>query len=662
MSSIDFAALTTLARTIRGLSIDAIEAANSGHPGLPLGCAEIGAYLYGHLLDYTPAHPEWIARDRFILSAGHGSMLLYAALHLSGYKLSLDEIKRFRQMGAPTAGHPEFHEIPGIETTTGPLGQGIATGIGMALGQKILAAQNDMGALLNSKVYILAGDGCMMEGISSEAASFAGHLSLDNVVLIYDANDICLDGPISECMSENVADRFKAYNWDVLTVDGNNLEALHTTLAPLKTTQSKPTLVIAKTVIGKGSPTYQGTSEVHGKALGKDEIKKTKEALGIPLEPLFDVPDSVKAYCDAHKAQLSQKYTAWTTQFEAWKTQNPEKAAALNTRLKLDLGSDFSEWISQTQLPGGVATRQSSGQLLQLLSEKLPFVIGGSADLSGSDNTMMKGKGIIQAGHFTAQNIKYGVREFAMGAIASGLALHGGFIPFCGTFLTFSDYMRNAIRLAALMKLRVVYQFTHDSIFLGEDGPTHQPVEHLAALRAIPGLTVIRPADATEVKGAWQFALTHQGPTALILSRQALPALESSRTDGVSRGAYVLQREAQPHIDYALIATGSEVSLALQVAKLLHEKGKTTRVISMPSWEVFDAQDAHYQGHVLGGDIGKFVSIEAQSSMGWHRYIGRDGIAISVDQFGLSAPARDLAQHFGFTPAQIVQKLEESQR
>ncbi len=652
----DHAQLTAIANTIRGLSIDAIQAANSGHPGLPMGCADLAAYLFTNVLNYDPTHPDWLNRDRFVLSAGHGSMLLYSILHLTGYKVSLDEIKRFRQFGAHTAGHPEYNEFPGIETTTGPLGQGIATGIGMALAQKMAQAQFQLGDLLNSKVYILAGDGCMMEGISSEAASFAGHLQLNNVVLLYDANDICLDGPISECYSENVAARFTAYGWDVLTLDGHSFDAMATTFAKLKT-QTRPTLIITKTIIGKGSPKYQGTSEVHGKALGTDEVIKTKENLGIPLTPDFYVPDSVKTLFSELKPQHDQVYSTWTTAFTTWESQHPDLAKSFKTSRTKTLPTNLEAQIAKVEIPNGVATRQASGTLLQFLRTEVPYLIGGSADLSGSDNTMMKNAGLITCGNFNARNIKFGVREFAMAAICSGITLEGTFLPYCGTFLTFSDYMRNAIRLAALMKIPVIYQFTHDSIFLGEDGPTHQPVEHVASLRAMPGLTVIRPADANEVKGAWLHALKAQHPTALVLSRQGLPTLPESRIDGVARGGYVLRRESQPNVDFALIATGSEVSLALAVADALIQKGASVRVISMPSFELFDQQDQAYQDHILGGNIKKRVSIEALTSFGWHRYIGRDGIAISIDTFGISAPAKDLANHFGFTVEKILEKL-----
>ncbi len=650
--------LAHVAKGIRGLSIDAIEAANSGHPGLPLGCADIAAVLYGHTMRFYPQDPLWINRDRFVLSAGHGSMLLYACLHLAGYAVSLDEIKRFRQYGAHTAGHPEFGELPGIETTTGPLGQGVATGIGMALAQKMAASQYKLDGLLDNKVFILAGDGCVMEGVTAEASSFAGHLGLNNVVVIYDDNDVCLDGPTSDCFSEDVAKRYEAYGWDVVRVDGHNMAQLITVFDGIRSAQTKPVLVMAKTVIGKGAAGVEGTCEVHGKALGPDELQKAKSFWGIPESPLFDVPSEARAYFEAYNVTQRDAYLAWQTQFKVWQDSYPTLAVQLQDALDKTVPATMTQALSALDLSGSMATRAASGKLLQVLAKEVPYLVGGSADLSGSDNTMMKSLGVISSADMSARNIKYGVREFAMAAISSGLVLSGYFKSFCGTFLTFSDYMRNAIRLAALMKLPVIYQFTHDSIFLGEDGPTHQPVEHVAALRAIPGLTVIRPADANEVKGAWLMAMSMTTPVALILSRQALPLLDQSRVEGVALGAYVVYRESRARVDYCILATGSEVSLAIQVAEALDKLGKSIRVVSMPSWELFERQEATYRTRIIAGDIHRYASIEAGISQGWHRYIGRDGIAIAIDEFGLSAPAKELATHFGFTVDRIVSVLQ----
>ncbi len=646
--------LNMIANTIRGLSMDAIDAANSGHPGLPLGCAEIAAVLFTRVLRYNPKNPDWVNRDRFVLSAGHGSMLLYSALHLSGYAITLEDIKKFRQYHACTAGHPEFREVPGVETTTGPLGQGIATGIGMALAQKMAGARLDAPHLFDGKVFILAGDGCLMEGISSEASSLAGHLNLNNVVLIYDSNDICLDGDIKECFTENVEQRYRAYGWNVVTIDGHNVEQIEKTLS--NRTQDKPLLVIAKTKIGKGSPSYEGKSDAHGKAFGAEETAATKKKIGLP-ETLFFVPDDVKTFFDAVKQKGQAQEAEWNASVSTWAAAHPDKKALFDALSSKTLTESSLDAIKHLDIKPGLATRQSSGQILQVLHDELPFVVGGSADLSSSDNTFMKKSGIVGPGQFSPRNIKYGVREFAMGAMASGIALQGLFVPFCGTFLTFSDYMKNAIRLAALMKLQVVYQFTHDSIFLGEDGPTHQPVEHLAALRSMPDVTVIRPADEKEVKGAWLFALTHQAPTALILSRQGLPSLENTSVDGVRKGGYIVRKEKSNAVDFCILATGSELHLAVQTADELEQNhGKSVRVVSLVSFENFDKQDKAYRESVLG-QATRYVSIEAQTSFGWHKYIGKDGVAISVDTFGLSAPAKDLARHFGFTVPQILEKL-----
>ncbi|MFC1752061.1 transketolase [Thermoproteota archaeon] len=657
--------LSLIAKTIRGLSIDAIEKANSGHPGLPLGCAEIGAYLYSHGMRHNPENPSWINRDRFILSAGHGSMLLYACLHLSGYPVSLEDIKNFRQYGSCTPGHPEYWDIPGIETTTGPLGQGIGNAVGIALGNKIMAGllNVEQQSLLDACVFALAGDGCMMEGISSEACSLAGHLKLDNLIVIYDSNDICLDGATKECFTEDVAERFHAYGWSVTTIDGHDIEQIHAAVQNARqqkgsqSSQGRPSLIIAKTIIGKGSPHYAGTSDVHGKALGAEEVKLTKKNLGIPIEPLFYVPDEVANYFKSRQEHFLRYESEWQNRFEKWQKANPENAALWDICVNKIIPNDIEAVISSVEIKDNIASRQSSHVILQTLYNKIPFLVGGSADLSGSDMTMMKANGIVEPGKFAARNIKYGVREFAMGAIVNGLSLQGMIKPFCGTFLVFSDYMRNSIRLAALMKLPNVYQFTHDSIFLGEDGPTHQPVEHVASLRAMPGLTVIRPADADEVKGAWITALKLNAPTALILSRQKLPSLAPTSLKMVEKGGYILKKEPDKKADYCLLASGSEVSLALDTAEALEEKGFSVRLVSMPSFELFDKQDHAYQQSIIGGYVKQYCSIEAGVSQGWYKYVGEKGITISINEFGISAPADDIKQHFGFTVEQILEKL-----
>jgi len=652
--------LAKIAKTIRGLSIDAVEKANSGHPGLPLGCAELGAYLYGFFLNQNPKHSKWMGRDRFVLSAGHGSAWLYSCLHLSGFDLSLDEIKHFRQLHSKTPGHPEYGYTDGVEATTGPLGQGIGNAVGMALGMKILATKfntNDF-QLFGNKVYCLAGDGCLQEGISHEASGFAGHLQLDNLVLIHDSNKITLDGPLSQSCSEDVAARYRAYGWETHEVDGHDIDALHSLLSDVRETQKKPVFITMRTTIGKGSPNKAGTHNVHGSPLGAEELKLTKEALGIPEEPFY-VPQAVIDYFDLKLKKDQQKEDEWNRSFEAWKKAHPELFADYQKMEKKTLPEDLEEQLNAADFGASISGRKASQTCLGILGKDLPFLIGGSADLSGSDSTMMKEFPLIEPGNFKGRNIKYGIREFGMAACASGLSLTGLLSPYIGTFLTFSDYMRNAIRLAALSHYHVIYQFTHDSVFLGEDGPTHQPIEHYASLRAIPNLHVMRPADAHEVKGAWLSALTYKGPTAIILSRQNLRVLSETNVsyrDGVSKGAYIVQKEKQK-CDFALFATGSELQLALDVADELEKRGKDVRVVSMPCWEIFEAQNCDYKKAVVGGDLGQRVSIEAGVSMGWDRYIGPEGIAICMESFGLSAPQSDLANEFGFTVDSILSRI-----
>jgi len=647
--------LEEIAKTIRHLSIDAVEAANSGHPGLPLGCAEIGAYLYGNLLRHNPKNSKWMNRDRFILSAGHGSMLLYSVLHLAGFDLSLDEIKKFRQLGSHTPGHPESFETDGVETTTGPLGQGIGNAVGQALGLKLLGAQFNTPdfKVFDAKVYTLVGDGCIMEGISSEVSSLAGHLCLDNLVVVYDANKVSLDGPLSDSCSENTAERYRAYGWDVYEVDGHELNDLHQTFSKALKEQKRPIIIIATTTIGKGSPNRAGTFKIHGSPLGKEETLLTKAALGINGEPFF-VPPSVTSFFDQKLKNDRQKETEWKDKFEAWSKAHPELRKKFDQMAQKKLPDNMIELLKQVPFPAAISTRKGSQELLQVIGKELPFVYGGSADLSGSDMTWMKVFPAVTKDHFEGRNIKFGVREFGMAAMASGLYETGMIIPFVGTFLTFSDYMRNAIRLASLMKLRVVYHFTHDSIFLGEDGPTHQPIEQLASLRTIPNLHLFRPADPNELIAAWTSALTYQGPTAFALSRQNLPILQHSSIEGALKGGYVLKKEESGHA-FTLIATGSEVSLALETAQLLESKGKGTRVVSLPCWQLFDGQSKSYQDEVLGK--AKRVSIEAGTTFGWAHFIGLDGVAIGIDHFGASAPDKELAKAFGFTKEAITDRL-----
>ena len=653
--------LEAVANTIRHLSIDGVQRANSGHPGLPLGCAEIGAYLFGRALNHSPKNPQWLNRDRFILSAGHGCMLLYSCLHLAGFDVPLEDLKQFRQWKSKTPGHPEYRDTPGVETTTGPLGQGVACAVGQALGLKILAQKfnRESFTLFDSKVVALCGDGCIMEGISSEASSLAGHLGLNNLILFYDSNKICLDGPLSESCSEDTKKRYEAYGWKVYEVDGHSISEIDAVYSALQHEQKAPTLIISHTIIGKGSPNKAATHKVHGAPLGEEEVKLTKEALGLPVEDFY-ISRHVENYFSKKIEDDTAKESVWNSLLDEYSKKYPEEHKELMDMQVQDLPHDFEKSLQEIKMKTPLAGRSASNAVIQYIADKLPQIYGGSADLSCSDSTMINEKGVIAPHSFKGRNIKYGVREFAMAAMATGLSQTQCIVPFCGTFLTFSDYMRNAIRLAALSHVQVIYQFTHDSILLGEDGPTHQPVEHYMALRAIPNLHVIRPADNNEVKMAWLAALKYtNGPTALILTRQNLPELEETHlpyAEGLGRGAYIVRKE-KGKADYTLIATGSELKLALDVADELQKLGKNVRVISMPCWELFEQQDESYKEEILGGDIGRRVSIEAGSPQGWYKYIGRKGIAIAVEGFGASAPGSVLAKEYGFTVDDILERL-----
>ena len=652
--------LAKIAQTIRGLSIDGVQKADSGHPGLPMGCAELGAYLYGYYLKQNPKNSHWVNRDRFILSAGHGSMWLYSCLHLAGYKISIDDIKNFRQLESCTPGHPESFLTDGVETTTGPLGQGVGNAVGQALGLKLLAEKfnTDKISLFNSKVFTLMGDGCMMEGVCSEVSAFAGHLKLDNLVVIYDSNRICLDGPLEECSSEDTKARYKAYGWDVFEIDGHDFDAIDAVFTKIREKQERPCLIIAHTIIGKGSPHKAGTHKAHGAPLGLEEIKATKEALEIPHEEFY-IPQVVLNYFEQKVKQDVQQEEKWRHQFENWSRENPKEFEIYTQMQQKKLAPDLEAKLWQIEMKSSISGRQASQEVLSVLAQDLPQLYGGSADLSSSDMTTLKKYSQVSPGHFEGRNIKYGVREFGMATIATGLYQTGFIVPYIGTFLTFSDYMRNAIRLAALQSAQVVYQFTHDSIFLGEDGPTHQPVEHYAALRAIPQLQVIRPADGHEVRMAWLAALQFKGPTALILSRQNLLELEETKVcyaEGVGKGAYIVKKETSKP-DFTLIATGSELQLALSVSQELEKMGKSVRVISMPCWELFEKQSNDYKDSLFEGDLGKRVVIEAGVDLGWHKYIGRKGIAICLDRFGASAPASVLAKEYGFTVEDILERI-----
>jgi len=652
--------LGKIANTIRALSIDAVQKANSGHPGLPMGCAEIGAYLYGCALRHNPHNPKWLNRDRLVLSAGHGSMWLYASLHLAGFNLSLEDLKNFRQLHSNTPGHPEYGITEGVEATTGPLGQGTGNAVGIALGLKVLGKKFNTSEhiLFDSKVFCLCSDGDMMEGVNHEAAALAGHLRLNNLIYLYDSNNICLDGPLSECSSEDTLARYKAYGWDVYEVDGHDFDQLHTTITAARENQKKPVFILAHTIIGKGAPNKAGTHHAHGSPLGEEEVTATKAALGLSEEPFY-VPKAVQNYFQEKLGEDKKREDAWNETFRLWAKSNGELKNTFDKMLNHELPSDLEEKLSHLEITGQVAGRKASNMVINFLADLIPDLYGGSADLSCSDLTLLKNFPVISTGHFEGRNIKYGVREFSMGTIANGLALTQMITPFIGTFLTFSDYLRNSMRVAALSKIHVIYQFTHDSIFLGEDGPTHQPIEHYAALRAIPYLHVIRPADANEVKMAWLAALSYKYPTAILLSRQALPTLEQTKVpyhEGVGKGAYLVKKEKNKP-DFTLFATGSELILALNVAEDLEKRGKDVRVVSMPCWEIFDLQDESYRQTIIGGDLGTRVSIEAGVDLGWHKYIGAEGISICMEGFGASAPASVLAEEFGFTVDSILERL-----
>jgi transketolase len=653
--------LSKIAATIRELAMEAVQKANSGHPGLPMGCAEFGAYLYGVLLRHNPKNSKWLNRDRFVLSAGHGSMLLYSCLHLAGFNLSMDEIKRFRQLHSETPGHPEYGMTDGVEATTGPLGQGVANAVGQALGLKLLGTKfNSEGfPLFTGKVYCLAGDGCMMEGVSSEASSLAGHLSLDNLILVYDSNAVCLDGPLAECCSEDTKARYRAYGWDVYEIDGYDFDAMNEVFTLIRDTQKRPAFVLMHTIIGKGSVNKAGTHKVHGSPLGAEEVEVTKKALGLPEEDFY-VPQVVTDFFEKKLIKEGMLEHKWKEMLRTWAEEKPGLYEEFMQMVEKHLPEDLEQLLQKIEIKSPMAGRSASQVVLNVLGDLIPALYGGSADLSGSDMTMMKKFTIVSKDNFKGRNIKYGVREFAMAGMAAGLAETDMMIPYIGTFLTFSDYMRNAIRLAALSKIQVIYQFTHDSIFLGEDGPTHQPIEHYAALRAIPRLQVIRPADNWEVKMAWNAALRYRGPTALILSRQALPDLPGTNLpydQGMGRGAYIAKREMGPP-QFTLMATGSELSLAFDVATALEKRGKAVRVVSMPCWQLFEAQSNDYKMSVIGGNIGRRISIEAGVTLGWHRWVGPEGMTIGIDgTFGESAPIGDLADEFGFTVDSILDRL-----
>jgi len=650
--------------TIRFLSVDAVQQANSGHPGMPMGSAPMAYVLWTKFLRHSPRNPCWPDRDRFVLSAGHGSMLLYSLLHLSGYDLTLDDLKNFRQWGSKTPGHPEYGDTPGVETTTGPLGQGFTMGVGMAIAERHLAAKfNKSGQdIVNHYTYGIVSDGDIMEGISHEAASLAGHLQLGKLIYLYDDNKICIEGKCDLAFTDNTIKRFEAYGWHVQQVnDGNDLNGIEAAIKAAQDKTDQPSLIAVRTSIGYGSPNRQDTAKAHGEPLGDEERKLTKEKLGWPQEPTFYIPEEALTHFRKSVDKGLELEQSWTKLFRNYLSEYPEEGDRFEKQLKGELPLYWDKDIPVFAAdPKGKATRVTSGLVLNAIAKNVPALMGGSADLAPSNKTMIDGESSFQPDSPDQRNIHFGVREFGMTAVLNGMALHGGIIPYGGTFLIFSDYMRPAIRLAALMKQHVIYVLTHDSIGLGEDGPTHQPIEHLASLRAMPNLTVLRPADANETAEAWKYAVkSNKGPTLLALTRQALPTIDRSvfaPADLLHRGAYVL-KDTDGTPDALILASGSEVKLAIEASEALAVDGIHARVVSMPSWELFDGQPQEYKDQVLPGDVTARVAIEAGATQGWHKYIGMNGKVIGLDHFGASAPSNDLFTNFGITAESVVQAV-----
>ena len=650
------------ADTIRLLSADAIQKAKSGHPGMPMGCADFAFDLWFKHMKHNPKNAKWLGRDRFVLSAGHGSMLLYSLLHLFGYGLTMEDLKEFRQWGSRTPGHPEFGHTNGVEVTTGPLGTGFASGVGMAVAAKYTAAVCGLEGtgLLDGKIYVICGDGCMMEGISHEAASFAGNQKLDNLVVFYDSNQISIEGDTDGTFTEDVGKRFEAYGWRVITCgNANDYAQVDAALSAAVVSDGRPTLLIGKTTIGFGAPGKAGKASSHGEPLGEEELAAAKQALGFPAESFY-VPAEVRSMIEKRTAELEQEAALWDAKFQKFVEANPEKAALLSRMLNKEAPADLLQQllaVIPTDKPA--ATRASSGAVLQKVAELMPALYGGSADLAPSTKTEIKGGEWFSPSNRTGRNFHFGVRELAMGFIANGMALYGAAVAYSSTFFVFSDFMKPAIRLAALQKLPVIYVFTHDSFFVGEDGPTHEPIEQLTMLRTIPDMTVIRPAEAVECAHAWAYAATANAPVALILTRQNLRPYtpEIAAKVDVAKGAYVVSDDDA--FEFLLIGTGSELNLALDTAEELRKNGRKVRVVSMPSQELFLKQDKSYRDSVLSPCCRKRVSIEAGSTFGWERFIGDEGLAIGLDHFGASAPYKVLSEEFGFTVPAVIEKMKE---
>ena len=651
--------------SIRVLAIDAVQKANSGHPGMPMGMAPAAYLLWTRFMRYNPANPRWLGRDRFVLSAGHGSMLLYALLYLTGYDLPLDELKRFRQLGSRTPGHPEYGHTPGVETTTGPLGQGFGNGVGMAIAAKHLAARferdgsGDGSGLFDHRIFAIASDGDLMEGVASEAASIAGHLGLGNIVYLYDDNHITIDGKTELSFDEDVCARFDAYGWHTQAVeDGNDLKAIAQAVEQACAERKRPSLIRIRTHIGYGSPNRQDTSAAHGKALGVEEVKLTKKNYGWPPEPAFYVPDAALSEFRKCRERGAQLETEWNRRFDRYREAHPGEAAEFTAMIERRLPPNWDSELPVFTPKDTIATRESASEAENAIGRKVWNLFGGSADLNESTFTDIKDGGDFERGNYASRNLHFGIREHGMCSILNGIAVHGGFIPYGSSFLVFTDYCRGSIRLSALMGLQVIYVFTHDSLGVGEDGPTHQPIEHLTALRAIPNLTVIRPGDANEAVEAWRVAMTHTtGPVLMALCRQKLPTFDRTAmapARELSRGAYVLAETAGRTPDIILIATGSELQLAVGARAELEKQGRAVRVVSMPSFELFEAQSDSYRDAVLPLAISRRLAIEAGSPLCWYRWIGPGGDVIGMTTFGTSAPYQDAMKHFGFTVDNVV--------
>ncbi len=648
--------------TIRTLSIDAINAANSGHPGLPMGAAPMAYALWANHLNHNPNHPKWFNRDRFVLSAGHGSSLLYSLLHLAGYDVSIDDLKNFRKLNSKTPGHPEFGHTPGVEATTGPLGQGIANAVGMAMAEAHLAAKfnKDGHSIIDHNTYALVGDGDLMEGVAYEAMSMAGHMKLGKLIVLYDSNEISLDGELGIAFSEDIQKRAESVHWQYVRVeDGNDVDAITKAIQSAKENTDQPTLIEIRTIIGYGSPKVAGTNKAHGNPLGVEEATATKQVYGWHYEEDFFVPEEVTAHFNELKQKGIEKENDWNEQFNSYRESNPALADELEKAITGDVLIEAKDILS-FDTEKTISTRVASGEAINHYVKSIPSIFGGSADLSHSTMTDIKGEAVYAVESYAGRNIYFGVREHAMGAAANGLALHGGVKPFVSTFFVFNDYLRPSIRLAALQNLPVTYVFTHDSIAVGEDGPTHEPIEQLAALRAIPGLTVIRPSDANETASAWAYALQQtDGPVVLVLSRQNLPVFNETKAniENLSKGAYVLT-QTNENPDVILIATGSEVSLAASAKAKLEEEQVSVRIVAMPSWELFDRQSNEYKESVLPSSITKRVSLEMGVSLGWERYVGQEGKVLSIETFGASGTGTEVMNLFGFTTENVVQIIK----